>query len=174
MQRFYFVFIVVIVLGACGGVAEPTPERIPITFRAPMTPVFSGECANIDPLETWLQSINARYGEFDTFLTLAPQMNDVVLYDQTRRLGEVVAVVSGLTVPDCAVDTQQLMVTTMQATAADFQAYLNDGEGNVGSLVNDARARFEPALDSYDALLNELNRLYEAALQPEATADVEG
>ncbi len=172
-RRFYLIFMFCAVLSACGGVAEPTPERIPITFRAPMTPTFIGECAQIDPLEAWLQSINLRYGEFDTFLMLIPEMNSTVLYDETRRLGEVVAVVTGLNVPDCAVDAQALMVVSMQETAAAFQAYVNEGAGDLDDLVVAARTRFEPANAAYDALLNELNRLYEDALQPEVTAAVE-
>lgn len=141
-----------LLLMGCAVSDRPAIDRPPLTLPAPPTALYQGSCAETLLLEQWMQPVTFQQREFAELLMTVGDQSPVDLYPQVERMAQLRDRISGLTVPDCAVPTQEAFVTVMSAVIAELQAYVNGEERDPAAIT----AEHQPAFADAQAMLNAL------------------
>jgi oligoribonuclease (3'-5' exoribonuclease) len=153
--------ISLLMLTACAIGDAPPGTPVPITLESPPTTVFAGDCSQTQGLDTWAQASEFFVAEFMKSVNTAATQSREEMHNTVIYMSKVRNEASKITTPDCAQDTQMMMIDSMNKAVDNFQAYAN---GDVSSLGNIA-AEVIGELDRVIARQNELKAQLETQFQ---------
>lgn len=153
---------------SCGpGASAPAVTVPPLTVSPPPTPAFSGTCDTSRDLANWLESSMFYAQEFADLVSqavgkpVAGMVEDVVYMARMRAdFGQVAA-------PDCAENTQRMILEAMTDAVEGFQAFINGEASQVDGVAADVLRQMDQVSASHDGLMARLETQLQAQQESE-------
>ncbi|PJF40801.1 MAG: hypothetical protein D6737_14100 [Chloroflexi bacterium] len=150
-----------LVLAACALGDLPMSDDVAVTAAPIATPIFGGECdLNPNLLAGWLQTTTILAEEFNVGMNQAAALNRVELVDRLNELARLRSVIAETPTPDCAVDTQILLLSSMSAAIETFERYINGEIDSPTTEIVDLNDRFDQVSSMQQGLLSILQERF--------------
>jgi hypothetical protein len=148
-------FALVPLIGTGCAINDSTPKQAnpPITLPPPAALVQEGTCDVTTALEGWLQVTVPVRQEFQSRLSEAAAKNAADVHDDTLYLAGLLDTVARTHTPDCGVEVQNILTTSMSGAVKALQAYFNH---TLSGDLNNALAEPLKGLSQVTAIQNEL------------------
>lgn len=159
MRNLFLISIVLSVLAGCGGVGGDDTSQ-PLVLTPPGDLTQDGICEDTVLLEDWLQSTEFYQMSYIDLLQNAPGQSRTELYPQVANLNDELVNYAAMPAPDCAAEVQAAILTVMQTTLTNLQAYVNGDREDLGLIIEQAQTQFSASRPGFDLLILQMEQQY--------------
>ncbi|MFW5692340.1 MAG: hypothetical protein ACOCX3_03215 [Chloroflexota bacterium] len=152
--------IIILVAGACGGVGEPEELPPALTLTPAPTADVQGTCDQRGLLEQWLQVVDYQVAEFAAVVEQVEGQSVSQLYSEARALNALQLYIAGLPVPECAVETRELVVEAIGRFLDEMVAVVNGQQHDIrpaAETAQEALTRIREQLDVLIGIMDQVN-----------------
>jgi hypothetical protein len=136
----------------------PPVERPPLTLAAPPAPQLTGLCADVSPLEYWLQVTTSVVRDFQVKINAAVSAAEV--YDTAITLATLRDTAAAVPAPDCAAAAHLIMLDAFNRAIPAFQAYANYEAIDLNTTIAGINIQLDLVKTQQDQLIEQLNALF--------------